>query len=105
MITSTYTNDITGGSSSTAAGVQVRGDLGKAYEITDLGCPNKCLRMSIMVDSQTGDISLYQKTLIGKVLDAFGMMEAKLKYTPLPPNINLSDSQPIPIPSKDELFM
>jgi hypothetical protein len=104
-ITSTYTNDIAGGSSSTAAGVQVRGDLGKAYEITDLGHPNKCLRMSIMVDDQTGDILLYQKTLIGKILDTFRMTEAKPKYTPLPPNVNLSDSQPVPIPSEDKLFM
>jgi hypothetical protein len=40
-ITSTYTDDVTGGSSSTEAGIQVRGDLGKAYEITDLGHPNK----------------------------------------------------------------
>jgi hypothetical protein len=94
MITLTYTDDVAGGSSSTAAGVQVRGDLGKAYEITDLGHPNKCLRMSIMVDDQTGDISLYQKTLIGKILNTFRMMEAKLKYTPLPPNVNLSTHSP-----------
>jgi hypothetical protein len=40
-ITSTYTDDVTGGSLSTEAGIQVRGDLGKAYEITDLGHPNK----------------------------------------------------------------
>jgi hypothetical protein len=35
----------------------------------------------------------------------FGMTEAKPKYTPLPPNINLSNSQPVPIPSEDKLFM
>jgi hypothetical protein len=104
-ITSTYTDDVAGGSSGTEAGIQVRGDLGKAYEITDLGRPNKCLGMTIMVDDQTGDISLYQKPLIGKILDTFGMMEAKPKYTPLLPNVNLSNSQPVPIPSEDELFM
>jgi hypothetical protein len=104
-ITSTYTDDVTGGSLSTETGIQVRGDLGKVYEITDLGHSNKCLEMTIMVDDQTGDISLYQKPLIGKILDMFGMTEAKPKYTLLPPNINLSDSQPVPIPSKDKLFM
>jgi hypothetical protein len=78
-ITLTYTNDVAGGSLSTEAGIQVRGDLGKAYKITDLGRPSKCLRMTIMVDDQTGDISLYKKLLIGKILDTFGMTEAKPK--------------------------
>jgi hypothetical protein len=104
-ITLTYTDNVTGGSSSTAAGVQVREDLGKAYEITDLSRPNKCLGMSITVDDQTGDILLYQKMQIKTILDTFGMTEAKPKYTPLPPNVNLSDSQPVPIPSEDRLFM
>jgi hypothetical protein len=81
----TYTDDITKGLSSTKAGIQVKGDLGKEYEITDLGHPNKCLWMSIMMDNQTGDILLYQKMLIEKILDTFGIMEAKPKYTLLPP--------------------
>jgi len=104
-ITSTYTDDIAGRSSTHAVGVKVRKDLAKAYEITDLSCPDKCLGMSVLVDDQTGDISLHQKTLIRKILDTFGMSEAKPKYTPLPPNVNLSDSQPVPIPNKDEMFM
>jgi hypothetical protein len=87
-ITSTYTDDVAGGSSTHAAGVKVREDLGKAYEISNLGQPNKCLRMSIVVDDQMGDISLYQKTLILKILEIFEIEEAKPKYTPLPPNVN-----------------
>jgi hypothetical protein len=104
-ITSTYTDGVTGGSSTTAAGIKVRKDLGKAYEITDLGCPNKCLGMLIVVDDKTGDISLHQVTLIKKIIDTFGMSEANPKYTPLPPNVNLSNSQPIPISNKDIIFM
>jgi hypothetical protein len=103
-ITSTYTDDVAGGSSSPAAGIRVREDLAKAYEITDLGRPNKCLGMSITVND-AGDISLHQKTLIQKILETFGMSEAKPKYTPLPPNVNLTDSQPIPIPNDDIIFM
>ena len=96
-ITSTYTDDVAGGSSSHAAGLKVREELGKAYEITDLGRPDKCLGISIVVNDKTGDILLHQKPLIKKILDVFGMTEAKPKYTPLPPNVNLSDSQPTPI--------
>jgi hypothetical protein len=104
-ITSTYTDDVAGGSSTHAAGLKVRADLGKAYEISDLGRPNKCLGMSIVVDEKSGNISLHQKTLILKILVTFGMEEAKPKYTPLPPNVNLTDSQPTPIPNNDVVFM
>jgi hypothetical protein len=61
--------------------------------------------MSIVVDDQTGDISLHQKTLILKILETFRMEEAKPKYTPLPPNINLTNSQPTPTPNNDMIFM
>ena len=61
--------------------------------------------MSIVVNEQTGDISLHQQTLITKLLETFGMLEAKPKYTPLPPNVNLSNSQPTPIPHNDIIFM
>jgi hypothetical protein len=104
-ITSTYTDDVAGGSSTRADGVKVREDLAKAYEITDLGRLNKCLGMSIVVDEQTGNISLHQKTLIKKTVETFGMSEAKPKYTPLPPNVNLSDLQPTLIPIEDKIFM
>jgi hypothetical protein len=53
---------------------------------------SECLGMSIVVDKKSGNISLYQKTLILKILVTFGMEEAKpKKYTPLPPNVNLTD--------------
>jgi hypothetical protein len=104
-ITSTYTDDVAGGSSTSAAGIKVREELAEQYEITDLGRPNKCLGMSILVDDKTGDISLHQRTLIEKTIDEFGMTEAKPKYTPLPTNVNLSNSQPVPIPIKDAMFM
>jgi len=35
----------------------------------------------------------------------FGMTEAKPKYMPLSMNINLSDSQPMPISDEDATFM
>jgi hypothetical protein len=79
-ITLTYTDDVAGGLSSPAAGIRVRGELVKAYEITDLRHPNKCLGMLISVND-AGDISLHQKTLIQKILETFRMSEAKPKYT------------------------
>jgi hypothetical protein len=84
-IASTYTDDVANRSSSTAAVIKVRKDLSTAYEITDLGHPNKCLGILITLDDTTSNIALHQITLIKKVIDIFGMSEANLKYTPLLP--------------------
>jgi hypothetical protein len=61
--------------------------------------------MLIIVDEQTGNISLHQKTLIMKTLHTFGLSEVRLKHAPLPPNVNLSNSQLMPIPNEDIIFM
>lgn len=58
-----------------------------------------------IVKNNDGSISLHQQTLINKTVEAYGMKEAKPKYTPFPSDSNLSDSQPLPIPDKDVVFM
>jgi hypothetical protein len=48
---------------------------------------------------------IHQQPLILKIITVFGMENAKSKYTPLPPNINLNDTQPISIPTSHIKFM
>jgi len=103
-ISSTYTNDISAGSSSVVTMDQAKRELAAKFKITDLGTPNKVLSMSIM-NHTSGDISIHQKPLITKALVTFRMENANPKYTPLPPGINLVDSQPMPIPPNDTKFM
>jgi hypothetical protein len=52
-----------------------------------------------------GDISIHQKPLIVKALADFGMTDCNPKYTPLPPSVDLFNSQPLPIPEEDKVFM
>jgi hypothetical protein len=46
-----------------------------------------------------------QQPLIEKTLERFGMKNCAPKYTPLSPGIEFVDSQSIPIPPSDKLFM
>ena len=103
-ITGTYTDDVSGGLSSMKTEMQTKSELGDNYEITDLGRPDKVLGMTL-IHHDSGNISIHQKPLIMKTVIAFGMQNANPKYTPLPPNVNLMDSQLNPIPLVDTEFM
>jgi hypothetical protein len=101
---STYTDDVTGASSSSDVMKTTKSELANAYKITDLDRPDKVLRMTIF-HHQSGNISIHQIQLILKIINVFRMEKANPKYTPLPPNVNLTDMQPIPIPPSDVVFM
>lgn len=58
-----------------------------------------------LIHHDSGNISIHQKPLIMKTIIAFGMQNTNPKYTPLPPNVNLMDSQLNPIPLVDAEFM
>ena len=103
-ITATYTDDVTGASSSIDVMKTAKSELANAYEITDLGRPDKVLGITIF-HHKSGNISIHQKQLILKIISVFGMENANPKYTPLPPNVNLNNTQPIPISTSDAEFM
>ena len=103
-ITGTYTDDVTGASSSAEVMKAAKSELANVYEITDLGRPDKVLGMTVY-HHNSGNISIHQRPLILKIINTFGMDNANPKYTPLPPNVNLSDTQPIPIPASHAEFM
>ena len=103
-IIGTYTDNILGASSSEKNEMQMKSELGNNYEVTDLGWPNKVLGMTLIHHSN-GNLSIHQRPLILKTITTFRMQDMNPKYMPLPPNINLLDSQPAPVPSADAEFM
>ncbi len=106
MYTCTYTDNVSGASTSEEEGEHVRKEIGSVYKIKDLGKHNSVLGMTVEFDEKAGTISLHQKNLILKTLETFGMSDCKLKATPLPVRslMNL-ETQPQPIPNADKEFM
>ena len=103
-ITATHTDDVTSASLSIEAMNTAKSELANAYKMTDLDHPNKVLGITIF-HHQSGNKSIHQKQLILKIINVFGMENANAKYTPLPPNVNLNNTQPVPIPVSDVKFM
>lgn len=104
VLFSTYTNDILIGVTSVTDLNSIKQELSDMYKITDLETPNKILRISLIVNEGTGAITIHQQQLINKALVSFGMQDANQKYTPLPPNVKIAESQVKPT-YKDVFFM
>jgi len=78
------------GASTTPAGeVEAKKELRSSYEIKDLGEAKYILGMKIE-RTDDGSIKLSQRAYSERVLERFGMAEAKPHSTPLPPGITLS---------------
>jgi Reverse transcriptase (RNA-dependent DNA polymerase) len=103
-ITGTYTDDVTGTSLSPEIMKTTKSELANAYKITDLDRPNKILRLTIL-HHPSGNVFIHQQPLILKIITIFGMENANPKYTPLLPNVNLNDTQPIHISTSHIEFM
>ena len=89
MLTTTWMDDVLGASTTPAGKVKAKEELRSSYEIKDLGEVKYILGMKI---KRTDDrsIKLSQCTYSERVLERFGMAEAKSRSTPLPPGITLS---------------
>jgi hypothetical protein len=103
-ISATYTDDVTSASSSDSAESQIFSEIENKFELTDHGCPVVILGMGTILHDN-GDISIHQKPLIIKALSDHKMTDCNPKHTPLPPSIDLFNSQPLPIPAEDKFFM
>ncbi|KAL6320959.1 hypothetical protein AAG906_010768 [Vitis piasezkii] len=79
---------------------------GNIYEIEtiDLGPAQKLLGMEITIDRQKGELYLSQRSYIKKVIDRFGMKDAKPVYTPMEHYFKLTSSQS-PSTNEEEKFM
>ncbi|KAF7770864.1 hypothetical protein Agabi119p4_6838 [Agaricus bisporus var. burnettii] len=95
-LTSTWTDDILGASSTEMGEMKAKEELGNSYEVKDLGVARFILGMRIDRDEKDGTIRLSQRSYCERILDRFNMGDATPKSTPLPPGIDLStvDSTP-----------
>jgi hypothetical protein len=100
-LTSMWTDDILGASTTEAGETKAKGELRSSYEIKDLGTAKFILGMRIDRDPDTGTIRLSQQAYSERILECFHMSDAKPQTTPLPLGITLSiDDMP---KTKDEL--
>jgi hypothetical protein len=90
----TYTDDVIGGSSSSAEEIKAIGELESAYEIKRVEDDEEkgrfILGMSMRQDKETGTITISQRPYLERILQRFGMSDCNPKYTPLPVGVNLS---------------
>jgi hypothetical protein len=103
-ITSTYTDDIFGISSTPAGGRIASEELDLCFETKDLGEPTYILGIEITRDKDAGTISLSQRTFFERMLEEFGMADCNPKSTPLPVGIVLS-AKDCPTTDEDRRYM
>ena len=103
-ITSTYTNDMTGISSSKQEAERAKEELGWMYETKDLGDANLVLGIRIDRDRDAGMISISQRAYLEWVLERFSMTDCNPRTTPLPPGIVLTKEQ-TPQTTEQRTFM
>lgn len=89
-ITSTYTDDVNGLSSTVEGGILARKEMGYKYDVKDLGEASSILGIRITRDWDAGTISLDQRPYFERVLARYGMTDCRPHYTPLPPGMIIS---------------
>ena len=88
-ITSTWTDDVLGISSTLEGETLAKDHLGSSYEVKDLGEARLILGMRID-QNQNGDVTCTQQAFCEQLLKHFNMAECAPATTPLPPGLSLS---------------
>ncbi|GAV99165.1 Gag-Pol polyprotein [Lentinula edodes] len=102
-ITSTYGDDVCGGSSTVAGRDRAVGDLGKRWEANKV-TSQVLLGMTIHQDPESKAVTISQKAYFQRMLTHFGLDKVRCRVTPLPPNVKLHAS-PNPLPEQEQRFM
>lgn len=95
-ITSTYGDDVCGGSSSQAGREWAIKDLGKRWEANEV-------QMEVLL-GMTIRQNPTSKAYFQRMLQHFGLEHIRRRNTPLPPNVKLHES-PVPLPDEEQQFM
>jgi hypothetical protein len=103
-VTGTYTDDVSGISSSPEEAVRAKAELGAKYDARDLGELEKTLGIKIDHDPLTGAISISQRAYAERVLQRFGMQDCNPKRTPISTGTPLIES-PTLLSREDAFFM
>ena len=91
-ITSTYTDNIFGTSSTKEGAERAKEEIKACFEIKDVGDLGYILGIQVEKEETTGAISLSQEAYIHHILERFSMLHCNPKSTPLPSSIILSNS-------------
>jgi hypothetical protein len=89
-LTSTWTDDILGASSSKEGEIRAKKELVQSYDLKDLGTVKFILGMKIEKDEESGDVQLSQRAYCERTIERFKMNDAKPRSTPLPAGLTLS---------------
>ena len=73
---------------------QIKKEMGKFFELVDLGPINWLLSVSITCDIKNCTISLSQEIYINQILTQFSLDKAKAVMTPMEPGIDLTPDSP-----------
>ncbi|GAW05221.1 Gag-Pol polyprotein [Lentinula edodes] len=103
MITSTYGDDVCGGSSTRAGRDEAIANLGKRWEANEV-TTGVLLGMTIQQDPGTKAITISQKTYFQRMLNHFGLDCVRRRNTPLPLNVKLKES-PTPLSDEENRYM
>ncbi|GAW08069.1 retrovirus-related pol polyprotein [Lentinula edodes] len=85
-ITSTYGDDVCGGSTTKTGRDNAVADLGKRWEANEV-TTEVLLGMTITQDPRTKAITISQRTYFLRMLSNFGLHHVRRRNTPLPPNV------------------
>lgn len=88
-LTSTWTDNVLGASSTLEGMVKAKDELGKSYEVKDLGEAKFILGMRIE-RMENGDVRLSQQAYCERVIKRFKQSDLKPRSTPLPAGVILS---------------
>lgn len=103
-ITCTYTDDITGMSSSTEEHQKAVEELGRKFKLKDLGNLRNVIGLGINRKRDIKYMEISQSAFILRSLKCFGLEDCTPKYTPLPPGLVLSSAD-CPSTDEDRFFM
>jgi hypothetical protein len=88
LIVTVYVNDLIILLDSIEGVNELKNQLNKQFEMTDLG-EARCLRIKVTQDQPTQSIQLLQQLYVRDILMCFGMSEAHAVLTPIIPNLSL----------------
>ncbi|KAF7768677.1 hypothetical protein Agabi119p4_7920 [Agaricus bisporus var. burnettii] len=88
-LTSTWTDDVLGASSTTDGEAKAKDELGRSYEIKDLGEAKFILGMRIE-RGRNGNVRLSQRAYCERIIERFKQLDLKPRSTPLPVGVTLS---------------
>ncbi|GAW05279.1 Gag-Pol polyprotein [Lentinula edodes] len=102
-ITSTYGDDVCGGSTTKGGRDKAIADLGKRWEANEVNT-EVLLGMTIRQHPTTKAVTISQKAYFQRMLAHFELEHIRRRSTPLPPNVKLHES-PQPLPEEEQQFM